>query len=136
MLCTALSDNSGTLNGIRENIVVFVPFVFGLVALVWTGFRGIMLDTYRTSIGIRTQLEDELKTVDQGSSNHVRIVEELKFINSSIENLSRKIKKRPWSSRFSLWISGSMFLVGIFIIGFGDKASILVSAIKEFIKCI
>ena len=136
MLCTALSDDSGTLNGIRDNIFIFVPFVFGLIALIWTGFRGITLDTYRTSIDIRSQLEDELKSAPLEGTKRDRILADIQFIESKIKDLNKKIKKRPWTSRFSLWVSGLMFILGIVMIGFGDKALTAFAELKDICACI
>lgn len=128
MLTTALSTE-GSIDGIRENLWLFIPFLAGLVCLLWTGFRGISLDTYRTSLRTRDELETKLsKTTHEKVT--ARLQADIDFLDGQISKLGKQIKKRPLSSRMSLWMSSAFFVLGVIAVGMGNKIAEMVE------KCI
>lgn len=121
LLTNIFSNESDSLTTVRENIILFFPFIIGVAFLTWTAFRGITLDTYRSILILRDTLEDAKSSNENNPNKLSRIEADIKFTEDRIRDLSIKVKSKPWASRFSLYCSAISFCVGIILIGFGDK---------------
>lgn len=120
LLANIFSNEDDSLATVRENVVLFLPFIIGIGFLTWTAFRGIRLDTYRSALKLRDSLEESKKTNMDDTKKISRIDTDITFIEDKINELSRIVKSKPWASRLSLYCSAFSFCFGIILIGFGN----------------
>ena len=74
LLSNIFSNDDDSLTTVRENIILFVPFIMGIGFLTWTAFRGITLDTYRSILVLRDTLEDSKAKNEKTPSNYPELI--------------------------------------------------------------
>ena len=134
LLANIFSNEDDSLVALRENIVLFIPFILGVGFLTWTAFRGIKLDTYKSALNLRDTLE-ESKVSNEGKQIKLnRLQTDIEFIEREIADLSTKVKSKTWASRYSLYCSAFSFCLGIVLIGFGNHIFSYLSCFLKMVK--
>jgi len=134
LLSNIFSNEDDSLATLRENVILFFPFIIGIGFLTWTAFRGITLDIYRSALALRDSLENSRSKHSNDPVRHSRVQTDIEFVEEKISKLSIKVKSKPWASRFSLYCSAISFCLGVVLIGFGHYILEYLSCFNEMLK--